>query len=501
MIQISAEMNTKLLPEFDLGRLPRPVYDANPDWIKLYELAWKIAFDNMEVPGNPALLPQMSCMTGSGKIWQWDSCFMALFSRYSNGTISALNNLDNLYRLQRADGYISMTYDLDTGLESYGERINPPIYAWVEFEHYKYTGDKERLDRIYPILKKYFMWLKENRRRENGLYYFEDTGSSGMDNSPRSGYYAANEAGSDVCFIDLSCQQMLAARKLSAVAEVLGNSKDVAFFNAEADTLSKLINHYCWSDRTGFYYDCFTRSNIADRHNFLSCKTAAAFWTILSGAADERQLNSLVNHLMDPEEFCTLHPVPSLSRRDPNYSPFGSYWLGGVWAPTNYMIVRGLSKRGHQDLAREIAIKHISAMSSVVQNPAYGGIWEAYSPEYLSPATDKGDYHVRDNFVGWSGLGPIAMFIENIIGLSFNAPSNTISWRITERGRHGLENICFNGKNISLVCEGRKAGEAGGATRVRVECDGKINLRVAVYNAASRMVSVTLDAGKHELIV
>ncbi|OGV54151.1 MAG: hypothetical protein A2X45_07185 [Lentisphaerae bacterium GWF2_50_93] len=485
----------------DFGKMPRPIYDANPEWIRLYELAWKIAFKNVEVPENPEWLPQMSCITGSGKIWQWDSCFMTLFSRYSNGTVSALNNLDNLYRLQRADGYISMTYVVNTGLEAYGERVNPPIYAWVEFEHYKYTGDRDRLARIYPILKKYFMWLKCNRRRVNGLYYFEDTGSTGMDNSPRSGYPASNLSGSDVCFIDLSCQQQLSARNLAAIAEAIGETKDIVLFNAEADELSRLINHYCWSERTGFYYDCFTRCSNAERHNFLSCKTAAAFWTIISGAANEDQRRSLVKHLLDPDEFCTLHPVPSLSSGDPNYSPSGSYWLGGVWAPINYMIIRGLSENKYQDLAREIAVKHLSAMSSIMQNPMYGGIWEAYAPEYIRPSTDKDGCNVRDNFVGWSGLGPIAMLIETIIGLSFDAASNTISWRITDSGRSGLENICFNGKRISLVCEGLKEGEPGGEARVRIESDGKINLRIVICNAASRMASVTLDAGRHELTV
>jgi glycogen debranching enzyme len=487
--------------EFDLCAVPRPVFDARPDWIELYDLAWSIAAENMEKPGNPGWLPQMSCMPGSGKIWQWDSCFMALFSRYSNGILSALNNLDNLYRLQRDDGYISMAYDKDKECESYGERINPPIYAWVEFEHYKHAGDRERLARIYPVLKKYFLWVKANRRRENGLYYFEDTGSSGMDNSPRSGYYAASLAGSDVCFVDLSCQQQLAANRLAAIAGLLKKNDDAAFFREEAGELSRLINRYCWSERTGFYYDCFTRTDIAERHNFLSCKTAAAFWTILSGAADDRQLGHLVDHLLDPGEFGTPHPVPSLSRKDPNYSPDGGYWLGGVWAPANYMIVRGLSERGRQDLAREIAIKHVSAMSGVMTDPAHGGIWEAYSPEYPRPATVKENCYVRDNFVGWSGLGPIAMFIENIIGLGFDAPSNTISWRITERGRHGLENMDFNGKKISLVCEGRRAGESGGTTRLQVECDGKINLKITIFNSESRRVSVALDAGTHQLTV
>ena len=478
--------------------VPKPIYDAKADWLNLYELSWKIAAENVEVPDNPAWLPQMTCMPGSGNLWQWDSCFMALFSRYSNGSLSALNNLDNLYRLQRKDGYISMTYVWATDKEAYGERINPPLYAWVEWENYRQSGDAKRLARVYPILKRYFQWIKDNRRRENGLYYFEDTGSSGMDNSPRSGYAATNLAGSDVCFIDLSCQQLLSARKLADIAELIGKKKDADEFNKEAETLKKLINHYCWSDRTGFYYDCFIRSNPESRHNFVSCKTAAAFWAILSGAADTHQINSLVNHLSDPEEFATLHPVPTLSRKDPNYTPSGGYWLGSVWAPTNYMIVRGLVEHKQYGLAREIVCKHLNAMTSVMNDPAYGGIWECYSPEFQRPATRGEGGIVRDNFVGWSGIGPIAMLIENIIGLEFDAPGNTITWCVKSPCRHGLENIDFNGQTISLVCEGKKPA---GSTKIKVECRKKFTLKICALSPDEVSLSATLNPGRHELSV
>ncbi len=487
------------IPAPSVNSMPRPVYDANPAWVRLYDTAWRIALDNMETPDNPAWLPQMSCMPGHTLIWQWDSCFMALFSRYSNGTISALNNLDNLYRLQRADGYISMTYNWSTDREAYGERINPPLYAWVEMENYRCSGDHARLARVYPTLVKYFQWVKANRRRANGLYYFEDTGSSGMDNSPRSGYAATNLAGSDVCFIDLSCQQLLSARKLADMAGVLGRKDDADAFNAEADALAALINRYCWSDRTSFYYDCFIRSDPASRHNLISCMTVAAFWAIISAAANESQMNALAAHLQNPDEFGTPHPVPSLSRNDPNYTPLGGYWCGSVWAPTNYMVVRGLVERGWHELARDIACKHLTAMTAVMDNPAYAGIWECYAPEPFAPATSKqAGGLVRDNFVGWSGLGPIAMFIENIIGLEFDAPANTISWRIIESGRHGLENIRFNGKTVSLVCEGRRIP---GKTRLHVECDGRVNLRLVCRGMGHRATAMTLDAGRHQLDV
>ncbi|MCM8815378.1 MAG: hypothetical protein NC931_05300, partial [Candidatus Omnitrophica bacterium] len=411
---------------FDRSNLPEPVYQKNPDFVRLYYACWETAFKNIQYPNKKNWLPHLTCMPGVGNIWQWDSCFMTFFLRYSNRTLPATNNLDNLYRLARGDGYISMAYKIETEKPAYGERINPPLYAWAEWEYYLVSGDSTRFERIFPLLKAYYLWIKKNRTRKSGLYWFEDTGSSGMDNSPRSGYASQNLDGSDVCWIDLSSQQALSAYYLAKVAEFLNKKDDEVFFLSEFENLCLLINKYHWCDKHKFYYDVFLRSQPYLRHNFLNAKTIASFWPILAQAANDYQLDGLIEHLLDPDEFCTLHPVPSLAKSDPNYNPFGAYWLGGVWAPTNYMVTSGLKKRKRPFIARKIAFSHIEAMLRVFNDKTYSGIWEAYSPEFFMPATVEGGKLVRNRFVGWSGLGPIAMLIENILGFTFDASSNTV---------------------------------------------------------------------------
>ncbi len=264
-----------------------------------------------------------------------------------------------------------MAYRVKTEKEAYGERINPPIYAWTEWEHYMVTGDNSRFERIFPVLKKYYLWIKKNRTRCSGLYWFEDTGSSGMDNSPRSGYASEHLNGSDVCWIDLSCQQALSAYYLAKIAELINKDSDKDFFLSEYKKLCLLINKYHWSEKHQFYYDVFSRNQPFLRHNFLNVKTVASFWPILSFIANEEQINEMIKHLLNPDEFFTLHPVPSLAKSDPNYSSFGAYWLGGVWAPTNYMVVSGLRQNGRGSIARKIAFQHLNAMSRVFEDKAF----------------------------------------------------------------------------------------------------------------------------------
>lgn len=486
----------KKIIRYDKKKLPVPVYEECPEWVKLYYAAWEMAFGNVEYSSKRGWLPQLICMPGSGKIWQWDSCFMSLFARYSNGELSGMNNLDNLYSLQREDGHQSMAYVIETGKPAYGERVNPPLFAWVEWEYYLVTGDSSRFEKVLPKLSQYYKWLKKNRMRDNGLYWFEDTGSSGMDNSPRSAFPSATLKGSDVCWIDLIAQQALSASKLAKIAGSLGQKNDEKFYLAEHKELCDLINRHHWCERHGFYYDVFEGGNHPSRLNFLNTKTAAAFWPILCGAADENKINRLVAHIMDPDEFWTYHPIPTLSKDDANYDPFGCYWCGGVWAPTNYMAATGLKKHGRTALAREIAAKHLDALAEVMGDKSYGSIWECYSPEYKRPATknDKGDI-VRNNFIGWSGLGPVAMLIENILGFTFDAQANTVRWEIASSKPNGIKNICFNGGRMALVC-GSTA--APGKREIKIETDRAFSLSIKLAGRSGEK-SWKLKAGRHDL--
>ena len=482
---------------YQAERLPTIICDAHPEWVEIYDLALRMGFANLETPDLPGWKTQMSCMPGMGTIWQWDSCFMTLFARYTNGQLPGMNNLDNLYRLQRKDGYMSMAYRMREEVEAFAGRINPPLFAWAEWDYFLTTGDDRRLVRVLPRLVRYFNWLEKNRRRESGLYWFEDPGSSGMDNSPRGGWPAAALAGSDICHIDLACQQALSALHLVNIAGHVGRQDLVDRFAGKHAKLARLINERHWSEKVGIYFDLFSRGkNHAFRHNFLNHKTLAAFWPMLSDVATDAQVNRLVQHLLNPDEFWTPHPLPTVSKDDPNYDPLGEYWLGGVWAPTNYMVARGLARRGRPEVARALAIRHLAAMCAVMKDPNYGGIWECYAPEYPYPATKEGGRTARPNFVGWSGLGPIAMLLEQIFGFDLNAVENHVRWLIGTAGRHGVRNLHFNGGTLSLICA--EAAPEQGMRRLTVETTKSVRLTARIMGRANGK-TWSLRAGRHDL--
>lgn len=422
-----------------------------PGFATLYRLAGSIAKEKVLDPQKPGWKPMANCMPQVPNIWTWDSCFMTFCFGYANGELPVMNNLDNLYRLQREDGYISMAYRILDEEPAYGERINPPLFAWAERNYVRSTGDMSRIPETLPRIVRLFDWIQRNRRRDNGLYWFEDSGSTGMDNAPRSGYHAQFANGSDINHVDLISQQALSAREIAALARMIGEETTAQRFDEEYGALVGLLNRHHWNDRTQFYYDQFHNTHKDQRANHLNHRTAAAFWPLLAGACSAEQADCLIRVLVDPEEFWTEHPVSTLSKQDPNYDPHGRYWLGGVWAPINYMIACGLRQYGRFDIARRLAAAHIRGMARVMENPAYGTIWECYAPEVEAPATSgKGPGLVRPDFVGWSGLGPIAMLIEDVLGIERDVPAGVLTWRPPEEGHTEIRDLPFGRGRVAL---------------------------------------------------
>ena len=119
--------------------------------------------------------------------------------------------------------------------------------------------------------------------------------------------------------------------------------------------------------------------------------------------------------------------------------------------PTTYMTVKALDACGESALAREIARKVVFDMCETWKTVEPHTIWECYSPTEPKPSSYKEKGRVRDNFCGWSALGPISLFIEDIIGIKeANAFANTLICDFDRDlvGRIGVEDYRFG----QVVC-------------------------------------------------
>jgi hypothetical protein len=472
----------KALPAYDKSLLPELVADDHPLWVAMYDFAWRTAFRNLRQPEpESGFVANFIDPAFNANTFLWDSCFMTLFGRYARRQFRFIGTLDNFYAKQHDDGFICReinTYSGRSVFQSLDPRsTGPNIFAWTEWLDYQQSGDVERLRQVFPVLIGYHRWWRDWRTHPDGSYWTSGWGS-GMDNQtrvPRSEYHHRHYA-----WVDANMQQALNCQMLLQIATVIGRDEFNGELQAEVEHLHRLINALFWDETSGFYYDAAPDGTLSQT------KSIGAYWGLLSDAIPAEHAARMIAHLDDPASFNRPHRVPTQSHDSPIYHPYGGYWLGAVWSPTNYMVLRGLTERGAHDLAHAIALNHVENVAQVYENT--GTLWENYAPEHIAPGKPAGR-----EFVGWTGLSAIAIPIEYLIGL--RPASDALLWDIRLTGRHGVQRYPYGAENtIDLLCERRRTPAERPMLTVRTA--QALTLRVLHANSSYEF---KLDAGTHHL--
>jgi hypothetical protein len=340
------------------------------------------------------------------------------------------------------DGFICREYRNDgrpLWSKDHPVSINPPLLAFAEIEIYKVGKDKNRLKEVYPILKKNFYFHVNTYMMDDHLFY-GDTLGMGMDNIPRaprdweptegngmthhelgemldrmdaSGEtklntfiteYVKTKQGlwnKQARLVDFSSQMAMFSLQLKEIANIIDLPDEIKQYEDFHSKVKNALNEKCWNEEDSFYYDLGFDKQIVRRH-------IGMYWTLLGKVVPEEKLDGFLSHLKNPKEFYRQTPLPALSASDPDYVGWGDYWLGGVWAPTVYMVLKGLSEYGKEDLAKHLA-KIVYKNVSIVYE-ATGTFWENYAPDLIAYGMPA-----KKDFCGWTALIPIAVYKEYIV--------------------------------------------------------------------------------------
>lgn len=439
------------VPTFDSSKhlLPRPQWESHQSVINCYWRAWELAFSNLGSPTeqNGFVAPYIDTAF-NGHLFMWDSVFILMFGRYGSRAFDFQRTLDNLYAKQHPDGFICREIDIADGQDCFHRHdpssTGPNALAWSEWEYYLNFGDRDRLARVFPVLMAYHQWTRDYRTWPDGTYW-SCGWANGMDNQPRvpAGYNPAfspaHQSWVDACF-----QAILSARLLTRIGEELSTDLPLQPLRDEVEHLTKIVNQTMWNDRTAFYYDRRRDGSLHD------VKSLGVFWGLLADAVPVNRLAWFVDHLDNPAEFNRPHRVPSLSADAPGYAPHGDYWCGGVWPSTQYMVLRGLTQTGYDQLAHEIGLNHVANVTKVFEDT--NTLWENYAPESAAPGNPA-----RPDFVGWGGLGPITVLFEYCFGLRPDVPARRLVWDVRLLDAHGVENYPYGAAGqLSLQCARRE---------------------------------------------
>jgi glycogen debranching enzyme len=154
-------------------------------------------------------------------------------------------------------------------------------------------------------------------------------------------------------------------------SRVLGKPDPV--WTDKAAKLQKLITTQLWDEQTGFFYDSWIAHRPELRHLAFE-----GMWPVVVGAATPVQAKRAIDeHLLNPKEFFTPHPIATVARSDPKFER--RMWRGPAWNCMTYWAARGCLRYNRADAAKALLEKALDATATEFQRS--GTVWEFYDAD------------------------------------------------------------------------------------------------------------------------
>src|SRR3989344_4651955 len=345
--------------------------------------------------------------------WLWDSCFHAIILSHFN-IRDAKAEILTLLSKQFDNGLIPhMIYwdrktPTDFPVIEWGKKdtstiTQPPMIAYAVWQIFQKDKDIRFIKKIYPNLYHFYRYLLSERDpHEKHLIGILNPDESGEDNSPRFdiplnlppkhsfkentqkrlNLVAQNiECKFDAPFcmrnffwvkdVPFNAIMVKNLKLLAELAEKLSLEDDAKFFKSEAEKIAEAMKKYMLDK--GIFW-----STYGENYQKIEVKTWAIFAPLFAGILNQSEAKKLVEkHLLNPKEFWTKYPVPTVSIDEPSFDPKG-FWRGTTWVAINWFIYKGLLNYGFLDVAYEIR----KSSTALIEKSGFR--------EYFNPLTGEG---------------------------------------------------------------------------------------------------------------
>lgn len=346
----------------------------------------------------------------------WDTFYTSIGLWLDNQQELARDNAMNMLYLIDKFGYVP-----NSTTKGKHDLSQPPHASLQVRMDYHHTKDKEFLRYAYPLLEQEYGFWRSYRGGAGGLARYYHHGSpmdirqafggyrqrlhnmpddlaeewaftshamaeaeSGWDFTPRFDRHCA-----DFVAIDLNCLLYMHECNCAYFCAELGDPAEGNWNNRATERRQK-IHQMLWDQKLGFYFDYDSLSFQKSRIH-----TAAAYYALLSGVADEQQARRLADNLPVLErEFglATVEPGHDI----PN-QPYQWNYPNG-WAPLHYAAIAGLKKYGFEAEARRLAEKYVTTVVNVFKTT--GHLWEKYN--VVTGGIDVVNEYELDPMMGWT---------------------------------------------------------------------------------------------------
>jgi glycogen debranching enzyme len=342
----------------------------------------------------------------------------------------AKSEIDSLIANATEDGFVAhvtfwqreryeemlKTYAISYRTPYLSDCMQPPVLAEAVGAVVKQGAGTAWLRGVLPKVRALYDWLDRERDPDrDGLIAILQPDESGLDHAPKydgalklegTVTHASHTAGwervaaahkavkrdskgmfaHDTFVVEDVLVNVIYAESLRVLSDLLRQVGDEAgardFAERAAHTGRSLIEK-CWDDDAGLFWDLS-----GAREERLRVSTVSSLMPLMLPELPESMAKRLAAHLEDPADYGTPFPVPTVSLKEPTYTP-GYFdklvWRGPTWINTNWYVARGLRRHGRADLATMIEDRSVDLVEKSGFREYYDpGTGEGFGAEHFS---------------------------------------------------------------------------------------------------------------------
>lgn len=325
---------------------------------------------------------------------------------------AALNNHLLFMRHQREDGRLAGSIQgfSDGTVEAQFNKFQGFCFPWSALNMYYWIGeDKDYLDQLAVCLEKFdvYLWAVRDSNGD-GLLESWCKYDTGEDNAVRYGAapnYALGEtppvnadvvpiASMDVTSFSYACRDTL-----WEIARIRGDMVAAKKWRSLADAVAHVIHEKLWDDTRGALFDKDKHGNVINVlcHNTLRCM----YWGSISKDMADRFVRE---HLLNPDEFWTHLPLPSVAANDPAFrNAVENNWSGQCEGLTYQRAILALERYGYEKLVPVLGKKLLDTVWDggllfVQQFDPFTGAPSIVDPETKEPLPPDTDKEFQDSY-------------------------------------------------------------------------------------------------------
>ncbi len=363
--------------------------------------------------------------------------------------------------------------------------------------YYLIGKDRAYLEKLYDTLCSFdqYLWTYRDSDRDGCLESW-CTWDTGEDNSMRFTRYGVKDGGfggedapighgrlpyesMDVMSYSYQCRDVLAR-----ICDLLGNGEG-DMWRQEAQKVRNKLRSYLWIEKKHACYDRDCSNEFMDvlTHNNLRC--------MYYGSFEQDMADRFIRyHLLNPHEFWTYVPLPSIAVNDPCFTNINfNNWGGQAQGLTYQRAIQALDNYGHVAEIRMLGKKWLFLLRDkkklVQQYDPFDGTPCVTRSEGLAPSEEESSRYSQVTTLGPDGYGPTILaaleYLSLLCGVniafeqaSWSAAAGWIPSSYTQHMYGHDYTLSHDGYRMAASIDGQELFTCSCGVQVTTDLNGKL---------------------------